>query len=123
MEEKCKERPKIRTIDDSFLRSNDDGRCLDRGRCYPCDYPRKYEKGPCGMKRCKGHVKDTYDRSVVSQCPNAKETCPGKDKKKCKSPENVQTDNRRMTGNVNIYICSEASENAQVNIIAILSFI
>lgn len=117
MEEKCKERPKIRTIDGSFLRSNDDGRRVERARCYPCDYPRKYEKRPCGMKRCKGH-----DRSVVSQCPNAKEKCPEKDKKSCKSPENVQTDNRRMTGNVNIYICSEASENAQVNIIAILSF-
>lgn len=37
-----------------------------------------------------------------------------KKKKHSKSLNNVKTDNRRMTGNVNIYICSEASENIQV---------
>lgn len=61
------------------------------------------------MKRCKG---------PIPLCPNVKEVCPAKEKKRCKLPENVQTDNRRMTGNVNIYICSEASEN-QVNIFAL----
>ncbi|XP_017766517.1 PREDICTED: uncharacterized protein LOC108555401 [Eufriesea mexicana] len=34
-------------------------------------------------------------------------------KKYSKSPNNVKTDNRKMTGNVNIYICSEATENTQ----------
>ncbi|CAD1472140.1 unnamed protein product, partial [Heterotrigona itama] len=34
-------------------------------------------------------------------------------KRKRHSFNNVKTDNRRMTGNVNIYICSEASENIQ----------
>ncbi|XP_026667020.1 uncharacterized protein LOC108622086 isoform X2 [Ceratina calcarata] len=38
-----------------------------------------------------------------------------KDKRHSKSANNVKTDNRRMTGNVNIYICSEATENTQVS--------
>lgn len=37
-----------------------------------------------------------------------------KQSKRSKSSSNVKTDNRKMTGNVNIYICSEATENAQV---------
>ncbi|CAK9812571.1 hypothetical protein ANTPLA_LOCUS7446 [Anthophora plagiata] len=36
-----------------------------------------------------------------------------RNKRHAKSANNVKTDNRRMTGNVNIYICSEANENAQ----------
>ncbi|XP_017788732.1 PREDICTED: uncharacterized protein LOC108571244 [Habropoda laboriosa] len=36
-----------------------------------------------------------------------------RNKRHSKSANNVKTDNRRMTGNVNIYICSEANENAQ----------
>lgn len=37
-----------------------------------------------------------------------------KQSKHSKSSNNMKTDNRKMTGNVNIYICSEATENAQV---------
>lgn len=37
-----------------------------------------------------------------------------KRKKHSKSTNNMKTDNRKMTGNVNIYICSEAAENTQV---------
>lgn len=37
-----------------------------------------------------------------------------KQSKRSKSSNNLKTDNRKMTGNVNIYICSEATENAQV---------
>lgn len=37
------------------------------------------------------------------------------EKKNKKSPNNVNTDNRKMTGNVNIYICSEAKDSSQVN--------
>lgn len=36
-------------------------------------------------------------------------------KKSSQSTNNVNTDNRRMTGNVNIYICSEANDKGQVN--------
>ncbi|KAL2719595.1 DC-STAMP domain-containing protein 2-like [Vespula squamosa] len=82
------------------VRTNDDSRCIERVRCYPCDYPIKSVKR-ASSKRCKG---------LIPLCPNLKEACPAKEKKRCKLPENVQTDNRRMTGNVNIYICSEASE-------------
>lgn len=37
------------------------------------------------------------------------------EKKNKKSPNNINTDNRKMTGNVNIYICSEAKDSSQVN--------
>ncbi|XP_076285390.1 uncharacterized protein LOC143211514 isoform X1 [Lasioglossum baleicum] len=40
--------------------------------------------------------------------------CEGARSKKRAKSSPGKTDNRRMTGNVNIYICSEATENAQV---------
>lgn len=45
------------------------------------------------------------------------------DKKNKKSANNVNTDNRKMTGNVNIYICSEAKDSNQVNSMNNLFFI
>lgn len=39
-----------------------------------------------------------------------------KNKKHLKSANNANTDNRRMTGNVNIYICSETNNNNQVSL-------
>ena len=39
-----------------------------------------------------------------------------RNKRHSKAASNVRTDNRRMTGNVNIYICSEATENTQVTL-------
>lgn len=42
-------------------------------------------------------------------------------KKHSRSSNNVKTDYRRMTGNVNIYICSEASENIRVILLSIYS--
>lgn len=38
-----------------------------------------------------------------------------RNKKHSKPASNVSTDNRRMTGNVNIYICSEANDNSAVS--------
>lgn len=40
-----------------------------------------------------------------------------KSKKHSKSANNAHTDNRRMTGNVNIYICSETNDGDQVSLL------
>lgn len=45
-----------------------------------------------------------------------------KRKRHSRSSNNVKTDNRKMTGNVNIYICSEASENIQVILNLLFTF-
>lgn len=46
-----------------------------------------------------------------------------KSKNHSKSANNVNTDNRRMTGNVNIYICSETNDSNQVSLSNIIFFI
>ncbi|KAI4499686.1 hypothetical protein M0802_005256 [Mischocyttarus mexicanus] len=122
LEEKYKERGKIdrspgrKRQDTAMIRKcNEDNRCMQRTHHHPCDYSRKSEKRGTSIKSCKGrHVKDDLcEGSTISQCHNPQDTCRDKDKKDCKTAKNVKTDNRRMTGNVNIYICSEANENAQ----------
>ncbi|KAK2576099.1 hypothetical protein KPH14_007434 [Odynerus spinipes] len=104
------ERPKIQAI----VKRDDDEKYVSRKRYYPCDCSRKYEKQPRALKTIKKCAKDSYDGSTVSKYHPVKEISREKGTKKhSKSSKNVKTDNRRMTGNVNIYICSEANENAQ----------
>lgn len=68
-------------------------------------------------KKCRNyrvHSKKLHEK-VAKPCSKKGSVCEQRKKKKCsKSACNGKTDNRRMTGNVNIYICSEATENAQV---------
>lgn len=57
---------------------------------------------------------DPYPYVETHECtipPSVK----SKNKKHWSPASNINTDNRRMTGNVNIYICSEANENGQVS--------
>ncbi|KAI4483805.1 hypothetical protein M0804_008065 [Polistes exclamans] len=123
LEEKYKERgkmdrsPRRKRQDTAMIRkcNEDNNRCVQRTHYHPCDYSRKSEKRGTSIKSSKGrHVKeDLCDNSTISQCHNLQDTCCDKDKKDCKTAKNVKTDNRRMTGNVNIYICSEANDKTQ----------
>jgi len=60
----------------------------------------------------KSHAYAKTDESTIQLPVKNKINNENKNKK---SANTVNTDNRRMTGNVNIYICSEAKDNSQVN--------
>lgn len=56
-----------------------------------------------------------HDSAILSPVKN-KVSSDRKSKKVSQLANNTNTDNRRMTGNVNIYICSEANDNNQVSL-------
>lgn len=59
-----------------------------------------------------------------AKCRVRKEDVENKKSRRHSKPANrVKTDNRKMTGNVNIYICSEATENAQVTSLDFLHYL
>ncbi|CAL7950630.1 unnamed protein product [Xylocopa violacea] len=72
----------------------------------PCQLQEKYNNARVCSKRM--HERNSRSRSKKENIVEE-----AKKKRHSKSASNVKTDNRRMTGNVNIYICSEATENAQ----------
>lgn len=57
-----------------------------------------------------------HDNAIPSPIKN-KISSDRKSKKVSKSANDMNTDNRRMTGNVNIYICSETNNNNQVSLL------
>lgn len=61
-------------------------------------------------------LKKPYEECVKAHSKKENVFEDARNKRHSKAASNVKTDNRRMTGNVNIYICSEATENTQVTL-------
>lgn len=62
------------------------------------------------------YLRTKIDDSVIPSPVKNKIDSDRKSKKVSKSANNMNTDNRKMTGNVNIYICSENNDNNQVSL-------
>ncbi|XP_015428508.1 PREDICTED: FK506-binding protein 5-like [Dufourea novaeangliae] len=63
------------------------------------------------VRTCPNKLQDEITKCLCKKGPVCEDA---KDKKHSKQASSGKTDNRRMTGNVNIYICSEATENPQL---------
>ncbi|KAG7189224.1 hypothetical protein KM043_008787 [Ampulex compressa] len=93
----------------------------DRRSCVVQDRVARPKSGELSSKKVRKKIdrptlpcEDTHRGKAASsgKCggPKGEAASSVKIGKRSKSPSNVKTDNRRMTGNVNIYICSEATE-------------